>query len=251
MGQVKLVGSALNFFPVNVQSDVVIQAPNRIHWAVRSFFGQPTHLLVIDGENGSWLDLVSEGGPVLYTGRPTNFLQTIFGLDSLHVEDFIWLWWGILPEHDWTLEEALINVKRKIHVLVLSDEKGRKWQVTLNEQKRMQQVKVSWADRLLWTLDFEAYKTEQDVTYPVRMKWQSALEDTGPIQFLVEEGSVHEPTIAKEAFYAPDIPGVGNSSMDPRRLLRSRRKSVRKLRSRARSDNFTRRKNLDDREAYR
>ena len=208
VGQVKVIGPTLGFFPVNVQSDVVIQSPDRVHWAVRSFFGQPTHLLVVDGENGSWLDLISEGGPVLYTERPKYFLQTIFGLESLDIEDFIWLWWGRLPQHQWEIQEALTNVKLKIHVLFLLDQKGRKWQVTLNANKMIQQVKVSWGEKLLWTLEYEEFKTEKEITYPTKMKWQIAMEDQGPIRFHLEEGSVHEPTIAKEAFRPPDIPGV-------------------------------------------
>ena len=208
VGQVKVIGPTLGFFPVNVQSDVVIQSPDRVHWAVRSFFGQPTHLLVVDGENGSWLDLISEGGPVLYTGRPKYFLQTIFGLESLDIEDFIWLWWGCLPKHQWEIQEVLTNVKLKIHVLFLRDQKGRKWQVTLDSHKNIQQVKVSWGEQLMWTLEYEEFKTEKSTTYPTKMKWQIAMEDQGPIRFHLEEGSVHEPTIAKEAFRPPDIPGV-------------------------------------------
>ena len=77
-----------------------------------------------------------------------------------------------------------------------------------NANKMIQQVKVSWGETLLWTLEYEEFKTEKEITYPTKMKWQIAMEDQGPIRFHLEEGSVHEPTIAKEAFRPPDIPGV-------------------------------------------
>ena len=95
VGQVKVIGPTLGFFPVNVQSDVVIQSPDRVHWAVRSFFGQPTHLLVVDGEIGSWLVLISEEAP-FYIQPSQIFSSNHFWLESLEIEDFIWLWWGLL-----------------------------------------------------------------------------------------------------------------------------------------------------------
>ena len=208
VGQVKVSGAALGVFPVNVQSDVVIQIPNKVHWAVRSFFGQPTHILVVDDEHGSWLDMISEPVPVLYTGNSNDFLQTIFGLQSLELKDFIWLWWGHLPDYQWDIKEVLYNVKRRIHVIFMQNEKGQDWQITLDEKHRLHQVKVSWGEQLLWTLDYKTYRTEDKVAYPTKLIWQIAKEGQGPISFSLEEGSIAEPLIAQEAFSPPEIPGM-------------------------------------------
>ena len=208
VGQVKVAGAALGVFPVNVQSDVVMQIPNRVHWAVRSFFGQPTHVLVVDGDHGSWLDMISEGVPVLYTGNPNYFLQTIFGLESLVVKDFIWLWWGQLPDYKWEIQDVLYNVKRRIHVMFLNNEKGQTWQITLDNKRQIQQVKVSWNNESLWALDLEKYRTEGQRAYPTKLIWQVAKEGQAPIRFSLEEGSIQEPLIAEEAFSSPEIPGM-------------------------------------------
>ena len=207
VGQVKVAGAALGVFPSMFKVTWFYKSQSRL-LGCRSFFGQPTHVLVVDGDHGSWLDMISESVPVLYTGNPNHFLQTIFGLESLAAQDFIWLWWGHLPDYQWEIKEALQNVKRRIHVLFLTNERGQQWQVTLDQKLQLQQVKVSWNDQLLWTLDLEGYRTENKIAYPTSLIWQVAKEGQAPIRFSLEEGSIQEPLIAEEAFSSPEIPGM-------------------------------------------
>lgn len=172
-GMVRAKVSGLQGLWANAKMDVVVEKPNKIHLAIRSFFEQPIQVISTNGTSLSVYDASGDGGAQFFQGALQH--ETLQKLSPIPVSasEFVNLLLGCAPLADSHLEMAIDQSSNTYTLLGSKGEFYVEVTANLKDDALQKSVVMNMHQQPILEVAYEEYRSKGSLRYPVQWSIQS------------------------------------------------------------------------------
>lgn len=211
-GHLKARMDGLEGLLASADLDVIVEAPARLHIAVRSFFEQPMLLLVTDGVHLSILDTSQDSGPIFRTGVVDGSAFRHLLPFDVWPQELVALFLGVAPAAGALPRQLGIDERAGTYSVGLLEPGGR---ISVVDARLSDDALVRWraldkTGRLLFDATYSDFEEMGGVTFAKRMRLALPDVDGGEqaLRFEALDVEVNGEPYDPRAFELSPPPGV-------------------------------------------